>query len=109
LIKKSYANNKVFIERCIKMSIEEIARTDPSIEFDIGPDGYLGYQPVKKGRKIDRIEFLYSLTTTYEKKSRARKPGLPEALTYADAVETYWDIELERAIPTPAEFRNVKD
>ncbi|PSU00029.1 RepB family plasmid replication initiator protein [Photobacterium gaetbulicola] len=109
LIKKSYANNKVFIERCIKMSIEEIAKTDRTIEFDIGPDGYIGYQPIKKGRKIDKIEFLYSWATTYEKKARVREPELVAALTYEDAVESYWDIELERAVPTPAEFHNVKN
>lgn len=109
LIKKSYANNKVFIERCIKMSIEEIAKTDSAIEFDIGPDGYIGYQPIKKGRKIDKIEFLFNWTSVYEKKPRAKKHQRIEALTYADAVNTYWDIELERAIPTPAEFHNVKN
>ncbi|MBC7006399.1 replication initiation protein [Photobacterium sp. BZF1] len=108
LIKKSYVNNKVFIERCIKLPIEEISKVDSSIDFVIGSGGTVGYEPIKKGRKIDKIEFLFNWNSVFEKPVRSDEKDLSEELSYEDAVRSYWDIELERALPTPDEFNNVK-
>ena len=61
LIKKSYANNKVFMDRCIRATIEEIRQCDPNIRFEIcGDTGTVGYKAIKKGRKIEKIQFLFS-------------------------------------------------
>jgi len=63
LLKKSYSQNKVFIERCIKKPIEEMAKcleVSKDLEFLIDEkSGNLGFAPVMQGRRIIAIEFLY--------------------------------------------------
>ncbi len=63
LLKRSYAQNKVFIERCIKKPIEEMSRSpDVMAELQFSRDdvsGNLGFAPVMRGRKIVSVEFLY--------------------------------------------------
>ncbi len=60
--KKSFKNNSVLINRCIKSSIEEIStnpKTKKEIIFLDGNDGHKGFNLVKRGRTIIGIEFLY--------------------------------------------------
>ncbi len=61
--KRSFANNSVFIERCIKASIRGIKddpETNQEILFFDSPDGSThGYEVYREGRKIAKIKFLY--------------------------------------------------
>lgn len=60
--KKSFKNNSVLINRCIKSSIEEIStnsKTKKEILFLEGNDGHKGFNLIKRGRTIVGIEFLY--------------------------------------------------
>ncbi|EJV0278492.1 TPA: replication initiation protein [Vibrio parahaemolyticus] len=60
--KKSFKNNSVLINRCIKSSIEEIStntKTKKEIIFLDGHDGHKGFNLIKRGRTITGIEFLY--------------------------------------------------
>ena len=63
LIKKSYGQNKVFIDRCIKKPIEEMTRCEEvckELEFRIDEKtGNVGFSPVMNGKRIVAIEFLY--------------------------------------------------
>ncbi len=66
LVKKSYQNNKVFMERCIRNSINEINKYDNLIQFNIyklGNSEYFGFEPIKTGRKITSIRFIFSWLT----------------------------------------------
>ncbi len=61
MIKKSYASNKVFLDRCVRNSIEEIEKLDSNIRFlTCEQTGSFGYQPIKHGRKIAKIKFLFT-------------------------------------------------
>jgi plasmid replication initiation protein len=63
LIKKSYANNNTFIERCIRKSIREIHKYDPKLifgEYSEGKTREMGFIPIRAGRSIVSIEFLFS-------------------------------------------------
>lgn len=61
--KRSFSNNSVFVERCIKASIkgiEEDPKTNQEILFLDSPDGSThGYEVFREGRKISKIKFLY--------------------------------------------------
>lgn len=60
--KKSFKNNSVLINRCIKSSIEEIStnsKTKKEIIFLDSDDGHKGFNLIKRGRSIVGIEFLY--------------------------------------------------
>ena len=60
--KKSFKNNSVLINRCIKSSIEEIStnpKTKKEIIFLDSDDGHKGFNLIKQGRTIVGIEFLY--------------------------------------------------
>ena len=60
--KKSFKNNSVLINRCIKSSIEEICsnpKTKKEILFLDGNEGHKGYNLIKRGRAIVGVEFLY--------------------------------------------------
>ncbi|CAH1528721.1 RepB family plasmid replication initiator protein [Vibrio owensii] len=60
--KKSFKNNSVLINRCIKSSIEEIStnlKTKKEITFLDGNEGHKGFNLIKRGRTIVGIEFLY--------------------------------------------------
>ncbi|KLV03650.1 replication protein [Photobacterium aquae] len=63
LLKKSYSQNKVFIDRCLKKPIEEMSQcADVSKELEFLIDeksGNLGFAPVMQGRRIIAVEFLY--------------------------------------------------
>ena len=61
--KRSFANNSVFIERCIKASIKGIKEdpeTNQEIVFFDSEDGKThGYEVYREGRKLSKIKFLY--------------------------------------------------
>lgn len=63
LLKKSYGQNKVFIERCIKKPIEEMSQCEEvrrELEFLLDEKtGNFGFAPVMNGRRIVAVEFLY--------------------------------------------------
>nr|WP_235284747.1 replication initiation protein [Vibrio coralliilyticus] len=64
--KSSFKNNSVFISRCIKESIEELAddpKTRKEILFLESEDG-LGLKLHKHGRNIHAVEFLYRWINT---------------------------------------------
>lgn len=66
--KSSFANNSVFIKRCIKDSIQEIAQnpqTANEILFFDAPDSSThGYQLFKEGRKLAKLKFQYRWVST---------------------------------------------
>ncbi|MCW8331895.1 replication initiation protein [Photobacterium sp. SDRW27] len=77
LVKKSYRNNKVFLERCIRAPLEEIRQHDPNIVFHLcGDNGSWGYKAIKTGRKIDKIEFLFSWKTPANKQEKSLRQKL---------------------------------
>ncbi|MGR5287186.1 replication initiation protein [Vibrio maritimus] len=61
--KSSFANNSVFIDRCIKASIKGIkedSETNREIMFFDSKDGKThGYEVYREGRKLSKIKFLY--------------------------------------------------
>jgi plasmid replication initiation protein len=62
LVKKSYANNNTFIDRCIRKSIKEIQECEPKIVFEEYIEGgthEIGFAPIRTGRKITSINFLF--------------------------------------------------
>lgn len=63
LLKTSYSQNKVFIDRCIKKPIDEMSKcveVSKDLEFLIDPKtGNVGFAPVMQGKRIIAIEFLY--------------------------------------------------
>jgi len=70
--KKSFSNNGVFMQRCIRESINELMEnpnTKKELMFLPSKKGEMGYQAGKVGNKIISAEFLYrwvSGTTTIE-------------------------------------------
>lgn len=63
LLKTSYGQNKVFIDRCIKKPILEMTKcveVCKDLEFLVDDKtGNLGFAPVMQGKRIVAIEFLY--------------------------------------------------
>lgn len=94
LIKTSYANNKVFMERCVRATIKEISECDPKIRFEWCEDtGSYGYKATKKGRKIDKIQFLFKWYQPVNKEESAQRRILEETPSPIGAVtDTYWKI-----------------
>ncbi|PSU31668.1 replication initiation protein [Photobacterium lutimaris] len=61
LVKKSYQRTSEFIRTIIKPAIKEIDEKEPLLTFHIDEkSGNYGYQPLKSGRKITGIKFLFS-------------------------------------------------
>jgi plasmid replication initiation protein len=59
--KISFKNNSVFMQRCIRESIQEIAKnrnTSKELQFLTSENGDLGFRLIKQGRRIVGIEFL---------------------------------------------------
>ncbi|GAD91212.1 hypothetical protein VHA01S_074_00030 [Vibrio halioticoli NBRC 102217] len=87
--KTSFANNGVFLQRCIRESIHELMAnpsTNKELVFYEGPSGNLGYEPFKHGRSIAAIEF----------KVRWVKKGAVQELNDADAMATIKKLENKR-------------
>jgi len=82
LIKTSFATNKVFIDRCIRKSINEIQKCDPKIifkEYSEGKTNELGFKPIRTGRKITSIKFLFSwLSDSKDEKRELDRLSGPE-------------------------------
>lgn len=87
--KKSFKNNSVFMQRCIRESIQEIASnplTRKELLFLTSETGELGYRLLKQGRKINGIEFLY----------RWIESSTMQELNQQDAKENIRKLELKR-------------
>ncbi|STO79480.1 RepB family plasmid replication initiator protein [Grimontia hollisae] len=95
LIKTSYANNKVFIDRCIRQPIEEIAKHDPNIEFQISPEGTFGYRTMKSGRKIAKVEFLYRWRKPVNKEEQAERAKLAQEKAPIEHAEMVYDLVMD--------------
>ncbi|RJX68697.1 replication initiation protein [Vibrio sinensis] len=84
LSKKSYTNNKVFIERCIRKPITEMMQCPEifsELEFLIDEkSGSYGYRPIQRGRKIIQLEFLFRWKVSDNKGEAAYRKKLEEEL-----------------------------
>ena len=113
LLKKSYANNKVFMDRCIRATIDEIQQCDPHIEFQIcGENGTQGYRAIKHGRRIAKIEFLFRWRQPKNKEEQAERAKIGReyapleiALMVYQLVESF--IPGEAGNPTVNELNNM--
>ncbi|APX09980.1 MULTISPECIES: replication initiation protein [Vibrio harveyi group] len=80
LSKKSYANNKVFIERCIRKPISEMMlcpEISAELEFLIDEkSGCYGYRPILRGKKIIQLEFLFKWNSSDNKGEAAYRKRL---------------------------------
>ncbi|MFD2178499.1 replication initiation protein [Veronia pacifica] len=92
LLKTSYANNKVFIDRCIRASIEEISKHDPNLEFLVSDDGSFGYRAIRRGRKIAKIEFLYHWRKPVNKEEAAERSQLGDTPSPVAMAEMVYDL-----------------
>ncbi|WP_434363058.1 replication initiation protein (plasmid) [Parasalinivibrio latis] len=92
LIKTSFANNKVFIDRCIRQPIEEIAKHDPHIEFLVSEEGTYGYKAIKSGRRIAKVEFLYRWRRPVNKEEEAERQKLAGEKSPNDKAELIYDL-----------------
>lgn len=87
--KNSFKNNSVFLKRCVRDSIEEIAinlQTRKELLFFTSENGELGYRVQKRGRRIISIEFLY----------RWLESSTIQELNLQDVKETIRKLELKR-------------
>lgn len=89
--KRSFANNSVFIDRCIKASIkgiEEDSQTNQEIMFFDSEDGKThGFEVFREGRKISKIKFLYRWV---------EKKGPVESLNLEDIKRIISQLEMKR-------------
>ncbi|WP_241905426.1 replication initiation protein [Enterovibrio norvegicus] len=92
LIKTSFTNNKVFIDRCIRQPIEEIAKHDPNLEFLVSDTGTFGYKAIKSGRKIAKVEFLYRWRRPVNKQEQAERAKLANEVAPLDCAEMVYDL-----------------
>ncbi|CAK2443518.1 Replication initiation protein [Vibrio crassostreae] len=86
--KRSFSNNSVFIDRCIKASIkgiEDDSETNQEIMFFDSEDGRThGYEVYREGRKISKIKFLYRWV---EKKGPVQKLNLDDIKRIISSLE----------------------
>ncbi|MEZ9987326.1 replication initiation protein, partial [Vibrio sp. 10N.261.49.A3] len=86
--KRSFSNNSVFIDRCIKASIkgiEEDSETNQEIMFYDSEDGRThGYEVYREGRKISKIKFLYRWV---EKKGPVQKLNIEDIKRIISSLE----------------------
>ncbi len=94
LLKTSFANNKVFIDRCIRQSIEEIARQDTHLEFLLSEDGTFGYRGIRNGRKIEKIEFLYRWHHAVNTEEKSERDTLAAERAPQERAEMLYDLVL---------------
>lgn len=87
--KSSFKNNSVFMKRCIRDSIEELAK-HPTIRKELlfleSNHGDKGFELIKKGNRIVEIKFLF----------RWLKQGNIEELNQHDATNTIKELEIKR-------------
>jgi hypothetical protein len=87
--KTSFKNNSVFMQRCIRDSIEELRtnqRTKKELLFLESDDGNFGFETVKRGRSIIALRFLYRWIRT----------GNVDELNIQSAQKTIRELELKR-------------
>ncbi len=84
LKKSQYERFSVFASRVIRPAIEEIESVDSNIRFYSDPDqlNYYGFKVIKRGRKIVKVEFLYS----WQGESRRRVASRLSAVEQAKAI-----------------------
>ncbi|WP_065432232.1 replication initiation protein [Vibrio scophthalmi] len=87
--KASFKNNSVFMKRCIRESIKELAE-HPQISKELlfleSDKGEKGFEVIKKGRSITGIKFLF----------RWLKLGTFDELNRHDALKSIRELELKR-------------
>ncbi|RJG38790.1 replication initiation protein [Motilimonas pumila] len=100
--RKSFANNGVFMKRCIRESIEEIStnpETKKELIFFQSPDGEnQGIDLIKRGKSIVGIEFLYSWVDK----------GTVQELNEIEAYKTIRKLEGKRANNTKLTLDELK-
>ena len=105
LIKQSYSQNKVFIERCIKKPIAEMMacpEVNQELSFDVDPQtGMVGYYPVMAGRKIVEIGFHFRWKNTKSKECEFQS-------TYENALGSYYALLEGKNAFTKVEMDNLK-
>jgi plasmid replication initiation protein len=87
--KTSFKNNSVFMQRCIRDSIEELNSnplTKKELLFLESSGGDKGFETIKKGRRIVAIRFLYRWINTTK----------AEELNLQEAQKTIRELELKR-------------
>lgn len=84
LLKKSYSQNKVFIDRCIKKPIEEMRNSIDvmkELEFIIDQEsGNMGFRSILQGKKIVAIEFLYRWKSSDNRAEKKERESLADEL-----------------------------
>ncbi|WP_407082323.1 replication initiation protein [Photobacterium leiognathi] len=87
--KSSFKNNSVFMKRCVRQSINDLAK-HPQISKELlfieNDKGELGFELVKKGRTITGVKFLF----------RWLKLGTIDELNQHDAMMAIKELELKR-------------
>lgn len=82
LFKKSYVQNKVFIERCIKKPIEEMANSADvlkELRFLVDEEtGNLGFKSIYQGKRIVAIAFLYRWIGSNNRAEKLAREALGE-------------------------------
>ncbi|GEM77605.1 replication initiation protein [Vibrio sagamiensis] len=82
LLKTSYGQNKVFIDRCIKKPIKEMMECiEVSKELEFYTDaesGNVGFAPVMRGRRMVAIQFLYRWKTNIGKAELEARKALEQ-------------------------------
>lgn len=82
LLKNSYRQNKVFIDRCIRKPIKEMMdcpEVSREIEFHTDAEtGNVGFAPVMRGRRMVAIQFLYRWQTDIGKAEKAERKALEQ-------------------------------
>lgn len=87
--KASFKNNSVFMQRCIRDSIEELRsnpRTKKELLFLESNDGNVGFETIKRGRSIVALRFLYRWIQT----------GKVDELNIQSAQKMIRELELKR-------------
>lgn len=105
LTKKGYAKTSAFITRIIKPAIDAVSKNAPDIEFLIDEkSGNFGFRPVKQGRTIVAIEFLYRWT-----RGLSDHGDIDVELNLDDAIRSYCDISSNSNVPLEREIKNLKN
>ncbi|MCQ1058359.1 replication initiation protein [Photobacterium sp. ZSDE20] len=88
LAKPSYKSNSEFFRKLLKPTIKEISEKEAGITFHIDEkSGNFGYQPIKTGRKITGVKFLY--TWNVQKAEPKPKQEALENITGRQLLLTY--------------------
>ena len=88
LTKSSYGNNKVFLERCIRKPLEELASNEEvqkELAFLVDEEsGSYGYKARYRGKSIVALEFLFEWKQKSDNKGEAQERAKLAAETVPD-------------------------